>query len=74
MSRAGSIRAGQELHGLVKLEQAGLTRELFSGMWEKEDWRKHAEFLLSISSPCMPSRYEGGRGIVHIPEGESAVS
>lgn len=66
MARAGSLEEGQELYGLAKLEKAGQFRNLFSDLREEDDWRKYRELVLSLSSPCVPSRREGGLRIANI--------
>ena len=73
MARAGSLEVGQELHGLAKLEKVGQIRNLFSGLREEDDWRKYKEFVLSLSSPCVPSKREGGRRIANIQKDKSAA-
>lgn len=74
MARAGSLEAGQELHGLVKPRNAGQTRQLFSDLWEKQDRCKYASSLLNVSSPWGPFRSEVGRCIVNALKGKSDMS
>ena len=74
MARAGTLEKGQNLQGSAKLEKVGQNHNLFSDLREEDDWRKYKEFVLSLSSPCVPSKREGGRRIANIQKDKPAAS
>ena len=73
MASAKSLEAGGELHGVVKLEQAGQIRQLFSDLWEGKGWHKHVELMLGEDRfLCVPSKRGDNESVANGQEGRVA--